>query len=102
AAMRSNLKQKLSSRGAQGDSYVPFSSAQLENYERLMADEPLPLRNPRSGDRLDSHGFGQPFPYIYDSKTKTWTSRFHGGLNNLDEYAGKTWADFGFTDPATW
>jgi hypothetical protein len=94
------LKQKLSSRYAQGDSYVPLSSAQLENYELLMIYEPLPLRKPRDGDKLDGSS-KKSSNYSYNSKTKTWQG-LDGELKDLRSYNGKTWADFGFTDPATW
>ena len=97
---RANLMQKLSKCGAQNDPYVPISEAQLENYERLMADKQLPLRNPRSGDTLDGFSWGSS-GYFYDSKTKTWRGS-DGELRDLRSYNGKTWADFGFTDPQTW
>jgi hypothetical protein len=98
---RSDLMQKLE----RGDHlvpirYVPFSSAQLENYELLMADKPLPLRNPRGGDKLDAFSHSSS-GYFYNSKTKTWEG-LDGELRDLGSYNGKTWADFGFTDPEAW
>jgi len=98
---RSNLMQKLNSGGHLVRShYVPFSSAQLENYELLMADKPLPLRKPQDGDRLEAFCHSSN-AYFYDSKTKAWVG-LDGELKDLSSYNGKTWADFGFTAPSTW
>jgi hypothetical protein len=100
AEKRSDLMRKLKGGDARDYSYVPLSSAQLENYELLMAGKPLPLRKPRDGDTLDAVCLSSS-SYFYDSETKTWEG-LGGELKDLRSYNGKTWADFGFTDPATW
>jgi hypothetical protein len=100
-----NLRREFSPRG-HVCFWMPLSSAQLENYELLMAHKPLPLRNPRSGDTLDYPSYdavrGHMFPYTYNSETKKWVSIAREELKNLEEYGGKTWASFGFTEPEAW